>query len=193
MIDASRFIARSTDHEAWMEARSKGVTATEVSLAATPAGFAEALANRSNPIPFEGNIYTDFGSQSEAAIMATAHHDFGIIPNDWLISAPGVPEFMATPDGLSPDYEFVAEAKTTGKDWATPPIKYRRQIQWQMAVTEASRALLLWNLRVPDLLGGFYLGWITPKTLWIERDDQMIAELTDVAGRLLEASHARSY
>ncbi|TIH26075.1 hypothetical protein D4765_19035 [Subtercola vilae] len=63
---------------------------------------------------------------------------------------------------------------------------YRRQVQWQIYVSGAERCLLLWQLRVPDDRGGFFLGWLTPKTLWIERDEAMITDLRETADRLLE-------
>lgn len=184
MIPASRFLIRSTEYEGWLEARRNGVSATAVASAATPAGFRETVASWGESV--EVNDYMRFGSESEAELMRYAHQEHGILPSDWLIAGDN-PRHLATPDGLSLDHLTIAEAKTTGKDWTAPPIKYRRQTQWQMAVTGAERCLLLWNLRVPDEHGYFYLGWIEPKTLWIERDDNMIADLTRTADELLEA------
>jgi len=187
MIDASRFIVRSTERELWLAAREGGVSATTVADAATPAGFRDVVEARRNPVEIVPNEYMLFGTESEPVLMEYAHREHGILPSDWLIAGDN-PDHLATPDGLSLDHSLIAECKTTGKDWGDkPPIKYRRQVQWQLHATGAERALLVWNLRVPDEHGWFYLGWLEPKTLWIERDKKMIAELVDVADRLLEA------
>lgn len=185
MIDAQRFIVRSTERERWLLARDGGVSATTVADAATPAGFRDVVEQRRNPQPVDPNEFMLFGTESEPALMEYAHREYGIIPSDWLIAGDD-PKHLATPDGLSLDHLTLAECKTTGKDWGDkPPIRYRRQVQWQLAVTGAKRCLLVWNLRVPDEHGWFYLEWLEPKTLWIERDEKMISELVSVADRLL--------
>ena len=185
MIPADRFIIRQTEYLGWLEARRHGVSATAVAEAATPSGFRNVVDNWGQSV--EVNDYMTFGSESEAELMRHAHREHGILPSDWLIAGEN-PRHLATPDGLAVDHSEIAECKTTGKDWATTPIKYRRQVQWQLAITGAARCLFVWNLRVPDDNGWFYLGWIEPKTLWIERDPDMIADLTVTADRLLEAT-----
>jgi putative phage-type endonuclease len=188
MIDSTRFIERSTNRDAWLAARRGAVTATEVALAATPAGFNEAVELRRNPVDIEVNEYMEFGNQSEPVIMRTAHHEYGILPSDWLIASDGNPLHMATPDGLSLDHKRIAEVKTTGTDWPKlPPIRYRRQVQWQLYVTGAERCLFLWQLRVPDG-DWFRFSFWEPKTLWIERDEDMISDLVTVADNLLEVA-----
>lgn len=184
MIPADRFIIRSTERAGWLDARAGGVTATEVATAATPAGFRDAAEARRTPTVVEPNRYMEFGNEQESAILAHAHRQHGILPSDWLIAGAD-PHHLATPDGLSLDHRLIAEAKTTGKDWRKPPIKYVRQIQWQLHVTGAERCLLLWMLRV-DGDFGFYPGWLEPKTTWIDRDESMIRDLVQVAERLLE-------
>jgi hypothetical protein len=194
MIDASRFLVRSSERERWLAQRRLGVTATEVAEAATESGFRSALEARMNPSAtdymarFEAEA--EFGSESEPEIMRFAHERFGILPSNWLICAEGNARHRGTPDGLSLDHTLIAECKTTGKDWIgkngyTVPIKYRRQCQWNIHVTGADKCLILWDLRVPDDKGWFYLGWLEPKSLWIERDDAMIRDLVDTADRLL--------
>ena len=185
MIAPNRFIIRQTEYEGWLEARRHGVSATAVAKAATPAGFREVVDTWGESI--EDNPYMAFGRESEAELMRHAHTEHGLIPSDWLLCGEN-PRHLATPDGASLDWSTLAEAKTTGTDWGDkPPIRYRRQCQWQMHVTGAERCLLVWNLRVPDDSGWFYLGWIQPKTLWIGRDDSMVRDLVEVADRLLEA------
>lgn len=185
MIDASRFIARSTDRDAWLTARRNGVSATEVAAAATPSGFEFAIQRRKEYVETVPNDVMIFGTESESEIMRFAHQEHGVLPSDWLIAGEVERRHMATPDGLSPDHSLIAECKTTGKDWETIPIAYRRQVQWQLYVTGAERCLFLWQLRVPDDHGWFYMPWLEPKHVWIERDPKMITELVGVADRLL--------
>jgi hypothetical protein len=156
-----------------------------VAEAATESGFQKVAAERRNPVDVIPNDYMIFGTESEAAIMRYAHQEHGILPSDWLICADAERRHMATPDGLSPDHSLIAECKTTGKDWSTVPIGYRRQVQFQLYVTGAESCLFLWQLRVPDNNGWFYMPWLEPKHLWVYRDPDMISELVDIADRLL--------
>ena len=118
--------------------------------------------------------------------MAYAHREHGILPTDWLIAAEGNPRHLATPDGLNLTHTLIGEAKTTGVDWGDKiPIKYRRQVQFQLYVTGAERCLFLWQLRVPTDTGWFFMPWLDPKFRWIERDEPMISELVATANRLL--------
>lgn len=188
MISPDRFLVRDTDRERWLTERAKGVTATAVRDAATEAGFRDLVASWSEP-PFEGNAYTDFGTWAEPQILEHAHREHGILPSDWLIRHADDPRWLATPDGLSLDHTVIAEAKTTGKDWTKPPIKYVRQAQWQLFVTGAERCLLLWQLRAVADDGSFYMPWLSPKSVWIDRNEDMIADLVKVAERVWSAKH----
>jgi predicted phage-related endonuclease len=190
MIPRERFLAsKSEDETAWLEARRGGVTATEVSTAATPAGFRDALEQRRNPTPVEVNAYMAFGLLWEDWIADKVVRDYQIYPNDWLIAGEDR-RHLATPDGLSKNHEIIGEYKTTGKDWETVenlPIKYRRQVQWQLHVTGADMCIVAWLLRVEED-GGFVPGWWKPKFGILHRDQEMIDKLVDVAGRLIGES-----
>ena len=189
MIPAYRFVARSSDRENWLEARKGGVTATEVAKAATPAGFVEAVDARMFPMEQPDNVYMQFGRESEPEIMRHAHSEHGILPNDWLIAAEHNPQHMATPDGLSVTHMEIAEVKTGGKPIKSVPRAHRDQVQWQLHTTGANQCLYLFNLRVPDDAGGFYLGYMEPQTFWIERDDERISFLIDTANHLMEVTN----
>ena len=93
---------------------------------------------------------------------------------------------MATPDGLSLDHTVIAEIKTTGKPLDVIPIRYRRQIQWQLHVTDAERCLFAYELRLqgPE---GFVPGFDV-QTQWVERDDRQIAELIATAEQLQQTN-----
>jgi putative phage-type endonuclease len=188
VIAASRFLVESTDHENWLEARRGGVTATEVAKAATASGFRAAVEERLNPTTIDDNPFMQFGRDNENWIARAVKDQTGIMPNRWLLRSNLFAEYMATPDGLSLDHTEIAEIKTGGKpEYVKPPIQYKRQMQWQMYVSDADRCLYAFMLRTPD----FQPAWMEPETLWVDRDPKMISDLLDVAKNLLkETAHA---
>ena len=190
MIGASRFIAsKGLNEEAWLEARKRGVTATQVARAATPSGFDAELASWSDPRPIEDNAVMVFGREAEPRISLWLKDRFDVLPTDWVIAHEYEERFLASPDGLSVDHSRVVEIKTTGKPWEdyrSAPIHYRRQIQWQLFVTGAEACVFAWMLRA-DLGESFADGWFEPRVVIVERDSVMIDALVDVANRLLEA------
>jgi hypothetical protein len=189
MISRDRFLAsKSADEQAWLDARMTGVTATEVATAATPAGFRDALEQRRNPRPVEVNGYMRFGLLWEDWIAEKVAKTYQVYSSDWLIAGENR-QHLATPDGLSENHEVIGEYKTTGKDWGTVeklPLKYKRQIQWQLHVTGAEMCIVAWLLRVEEN-GDFVPAWWKPKFGILFRDQDMIDDLVDVAGRLLDA------
>lgn len=188
MIEASQFIARSSDREAWLEARRQGITATAVAKAASgPAGFRDQLEARLNPVDIEVNAYMAWGSFMEAPIANWVKSQTGIMPNEWLIAHEAFPYHLATPDGLSLNHHFIAEIKTMGTPREKPPIEHIRQMQWQMYVTATQQCFYAWQLRV-ETDNGFVPGWIEPRSMWIKRDNAMINDLIAVAGKLLKES-----
>lgn len=188
MIPSERFIAnKADDFEGWLRARRQGVTATQVANAATPAGFervaAEFLTDWSEP----DNRYMTFGRDWESHIAEYVEAEYGVAPNEWLIAGEN-PRHLATPDGLSVGngQNVCAEYKTTGKDWETIerlPLRYMRQVQWQLHVTGCDFAVVAWLLRT-EVDGEFVPAWFTPNVGIVQRDEDMIGELVDVADKL---------
>jgi putative phage-type endonuclease len=196
MIDADRFLVSSEDKEEWLAVRRTGVTATQVAKAATESGFAEAVGEILNPTVIDDNPYMKFGRDNERWIVLALKQEFGIMPNSWLIGAEYERWQMATPDGLNIDHTVLAEVKTTGKDWgdySKVPIHYRRQVQWQLYVAgkQAEACIFTWLLRVEDNTGNFVPAWFEPKTVIVERDEKMIAQLIDTANRLKSVMEER--
>lgn len=193
MIAVERFIARSSDRDLWLAAREEGVTATQVAKASTPAGFAEVIANIENPQPVIPNAVMEWGNTREPFIALELKDRFGVMPNEWLISFDdGLRRWqMATPDGLSIDHSIISEIKTSGKPLDTIPIHYRRQIQWQLHVTGAERCLFAYELRLegPE---GFVPGFDV-RTQWVDRDEDMIAGLVQVAELVMQHNVYRSW
>ena len=189
-MNLERMVARSQTDE-WYKARQYGVSATTVAKAASgPAGF-DAELNRAlfpEEHVVEDNAYMRFGRDHEEWIVDNLPQEYGIRHNDWLICGTGQNRWhLATPDGLNKDWSIIAEVKTTGKDWdgAKIPIQYRRQVQWQLHVTGAQRCVFAWLLRVESEFGDFTAAWLEPKHIVIDRDEDMIADLIEVANRFI--------
>lgn len=186
MIDVERFIASSQTRGLWLAARDRGVTATQVAKASTPAGMKEVLAQIENPTPVEANAFMSWGTEREAHIAHVVKDRFGILPNDWLLCADGAGNEwqMATPDGLSLDHSLIGEYKTSGKPLDKVPANYMRQVQWQLYVTGAEKCLFAYELRLegPE---GFVPGFDV-ETQWIERNEDMISELIVTAQKIQE-------
>jgi hypothetical protein len=191
-------IARSGTEE-WYKAREYGVSATTVAKAAAgPGGYNAELERALHPEAniIEDNDYMRFGREYEIWIVDNLPYEYRIKPNDWLIAAAEQERHLATPDGLNEDWSIIAEVKTTGKDWdkglergvipADIPIQYRRQVQWQMYCTGATRCVFGWLLRTEsEFTGDFVPAWMEPKHIIIERDEDMIRDLIDVAHRFV--------
>jgi hypothetical protein len=181
VIGIERFIVSSQTKDLWLAARDRGVTATQVAKASTPAGMKEVLAQIENPTPVEANGFMDWGVEREAYIAHVVKERYGILPNDWLLCADGAGNEwqMATPDGLSLDHTMIGEYKTSGKSLEKVPANYMRQVQWQLYVTGAEKCLFAYELRLegPE---GFVPGFDV-ECQWIDRDEKMIADLIKVA------------
>jgi predicted phage-related endonuclease len=187
MIQAERFIAnKALSKDRWLDARRGGVTATQVAKAASgPSGFEQAVMEYREEFQETDNPYMKFGRDWEGPISMHLKDRFGIMPNEWLISSSVSDHYLATPDGLSLGHEQISEVKTTGKDWATIPVQYRRQVQWQLFVTGAGSCVFAWMLR--EERGGVFMpAWFDPKVEIIQRDEEMVASLVKVADELWE-------
>jgi hypothetical protein len=188
MIEPSRFLVSSSDYEKWLQVRATGVTATAVSKAVTPEGFREVMDSLRNPTPIADNDYMRFGREQESALIDKLSTQFDLEPNDWLIAKDDSENRwqMATPDGLSPGHELIAEVKTTGRDWGewrAVPGHYQRQVQWQLYVTGAASCVFGWMLRTTRQ-GDMVPAWPGPKFVVVNRDEALIQRLIVVAENL---------
>jgi predicted phage-related endonuclease len=189
MLTPDRFVASKSVHAGrWLRARREGVTATQVAKAAAgPGGFEQAVEDYRADFVEQDNPYMAFGRLWEGPVSIFLKDKFGVMPNDWLISSAVSDHYMATPDGLTLGHKAISEVKTTGKDWNPEriPVQYRRQVQWQLFVTDAEFCYFAWMLR-EERNGAFVPGWFEPKVITIERDEEMIASLVKVADELWE-------
>ena len=184
MIAADRFIVSSQTKQLWLAERDKGVTATQVARAATPAGMEAELKAMSEPQPVYVNAMMLWGIEREPWIAHHVKDEFGVLPNDWLIRSEQAAWHLATPDGLSLNHKVIGEYKTSGKPLDKIPVHYMRQIQWQLHVTGADYCVFAYELRV-DTPTGYAPGFDIPTQI-VERDDKEIAKLILVAEQLQE-------
>ena len=195
MIDADRFLARSSDREAWLWHRSQGVTATMVGKAFTPAGFAEVVAELEDPREVTPNGFMAWGNEREPYIAEVVKERYGLMPNEWVISKGGKLSAdrwqMATPDGLSLDHKVIGEYKTTGKPLDKISALYMRQVQWQLYVTDAESCVFAYELRL-DAPGGFAPGFDVECQI-VERDEKLIKELVAVAEKVQQINVYKSW
>ena len=187
MIEIDRFIAsKDISEAAWLEARQNGVTATEVSRAASgPGGFEGVLQELREVYIQPDNPWMKFGRDWEPHIAMHLKSSHGVMPNSWTIAHEEFPHYLCTPDGLSLDHGVISEIKTTGKDWGEGkiPLQYRRQVQWQLFVTGADHCVFAWMQR-EERDGVLLPLWWEPKIIEMARDDSMIEDLKKTAEEL---------
>ncbi len=183
----SRIVADSTDRVAWLRARSRGITATDVAKLATLKSVQNAAFDKINGTGFSGNTYTDHGRVREPKIAAWVLKNYGIEPSTNLFHAHGDRRHLATPDGITVAGNgevLLAEIKTTSKPWRSIPRSYLRQVWWQQYVLGADRTLLVWEQHQDFVPVGR-----EPECRWIDRDEDQIAILVGLADKLIELLH----
>jgi hypothetical protein len=178
-----RVVARSSDRVAWLRARSRGITATDVAKLSTPRSVMSAAYDKLHGTGFGGNVYTQHGRNREPAIASWVAATHGIHPSDALFHAERDRRHLATPDGLGLNNSGVlelAEIKTTNKDLNSIPRNYLRQIWWQQYVLGAERTLFVWEQHV-----NFVPVHDEPQCRWVDRDEKEIAKLVALATDLI--------
>ena len=184
----SRVLASSTDRAAWLRARSAGVTATDVARLSSERSLPAVAFDKINGSSFGGNAYTDHGNAREPEIARWVHANHGIRASSELFHAHGERAHLATPDGVAiiDGTVVLAEIKTTSTLWKSVPRSYLRQIWWQQYVLGAERTLLVWEQHLD-----FVPVDAEPKARWIERDDNEIHVLVNLANQLLAMMRRR--
>ncbi|HEV7186245.1 MAG: YqaJ viral recombinase family protein [Actinomycetales bacterium] len=182
-----RVVARSSDRVAWLRARSRGITATDVAKLSTPRSVQSAAYDKLHGTGFGGNVYTQHGRDREPEIASWVAATHGIHASDALFHAERDRRHLATPDGLalrSTGVLELAEIKTTNKPFRSIPRNYLRQIWWQQYVLGAERTLFVWEQHV-----GFVPVHEEPECRWVDRDDAEIAKLVALAADLIAVLH----
>jgi hypothetical protein len=187
---AARIVADSRDRVAWVRARSRGITATDVATLTSENAIAKAADAKLVGSRFSGNAYTDHGRRREPEIAAWVAATHGILPSSALFHAVDEKRHLATPDGVAttPSGSItLAEIKTTNKAWRSIPRSYMRQVWWQQHVLGAERTLVAWEQH-----DAFVPIGDEPRCAWVDRDDREIARLVRLADALIDELHRRT-
>lgn len=186
----SRIVADSRDRVAWIRARSRGITATDVAALTSANAIARAADAKLLGSSFSGNAYTAHGRRREPEIAAWVAATHGIQPSSALYHAVVEKRHLATPDGVVVDAEgriVLAEIKTTNKAWRSIPRTYLRQVWWQQHVLGAERTLVAWEQH-----DGFVPVDDEPRCQWVDRDEKEIASLVRLATSLIDELYRRT-
>lgn len=187
---AARIVADSRDRVAWVRARSRGITATDVATLTSDRAITRAADAKLMGSGFSGNAYTDHGRRREPEIAAWVAATHGIQPSSALFHAVVEKRHLATPDGVGVDGEgriVLGEIKTTNKAWRSIPRSYLRQVWWQQHVLGAERTLVTWEQHVD-----FVPVHDEPRCAWVDRDDAEIAKLVRLATSLIDELYHRT-
>lgn len=187
---AARIVADSRDRVAWVRARSRGITATDVASLTSERSIARAADAKLLGSGFSGNAYTAHGRAREPEIAAWVAATHGIQPSSALFHAVVEKRHLATPDGIAVDAGgrvTLAEIKTTNKTWRSIPRTYLRQVWWQQHVLGAERTLVVWEEH-----DGFVPVGDEPRCAWVERDEREIGQLVRLATELIDELYRRT-
>lgn len=178
-----RVLADSSNRIEWLRARAQGITATDVAKLSTERSIRSAAWDKLHGSGFSGNPYTEHGRRREPVIASWVQENFNIFPSTQLFHSKDNPIHLATPDGLGFDghgIPVLAEIKTTNKPFNRVPKNYLRQILWQQYVIGAQKTLFVWEQHE-----NFVPLQAVPQFQWVQRDDEMIADLIAKAGDLV--------
>lgn len=182
----SRIVARSSDRVAWLRARSRGVTATDVAKLSSEKAMLSVAREKLLGTSFTGNAFTDHGRAREPEIARWVRSVYGIVPSLDLFHAERNPLHLATPDGIREvgDGLELCEIKTTSRQWRSIPRGYLRQVWWQQYVLGAERTLVVWEQH-----RDFVPIDTEPRVRWVDRDENEIHQLIGLADGLLSLLH----
>jgi hypothetical protein len=185
---SERIVADATNRVAWLKARARGVTATDVARLSSDHAVRVLAIEKLLGTGFSGNAYTQHGRQREPEIAHWARRVYGMQPSSALFHADGQKLNLATPDGLRERGTTVelCEIKTTSSAWRRIPRHYLRQVWWQQYVLGAERTLVVWEQHE-----GFVPVGAEPEVRWVDRDESEIHRLVVLADRLLDAMQRR--
>lgn len=177
-----RIVARSEDRFAWLKARARGVTGTDVARLTSEKALRAVAMDKLLGTGFGGNAFTDHGRVREPEIAKWVRAKHGILPSTALFHAHDRPDHLATPDGVAVigGDVVLAEIKTTQHAWRSIPRSYLRQVWWQQYVLGAERTLVVWEQH-----RDFVPLQREPECRWVDRDENEIHVLVNLADRLL--------
>jgi len=173
----------SEDHELWLMARRRGVTATDcakiVRKNGTPSSQRQTLLAQ-KLYELRGPDYAVFahGREREPHIAAWVSAEFGL-PHNQRLCVGDDNRHMATPDALGP--QGIAEFKTATQPLAKAVRTYSDQLQWQMHVLRTEQVLFVVENRHT----------LRREWAWVERDERRIEVLVEHADAFIAELEAR--
>lgn len=185
----SRIVADSRDRPAWLDARAPGIGGSDAANFAKLSSVESYTRAKLRGDAFTGNAYTDRGNRWEPAALAA----YGFRQNFYMYRHPDNPLHLATPDGIRETESglLLAETKTLllrddvdPNEWEihVPP-RHLRQIAWTQYVlgSDLTEYIVLPcdSRHIPLLM--------TPRRIFIPRDDELIATLVEIATPVLAA------
>ena len=180
-----RRLASSENREEWLEARRRGVTATDVARLAHGGRsvWATVKSEKAGETHFTGNDFTAWGIEREPVIAKTICAEYPVKHNTDLLQSVEDERWLATPDLLDPNGSLVGDVKTAvwkGEPWAEPPPNYYSQLQWQMFVTGIREAILCVEYHQDFVPTSPF-----PHVLTVSYDPDHVEELVEVAESFL--------
>ena len=174
-------VSRGSGPSAWIDARRRGVTATDANRLIKLSGdrrssWAEVLASKTPGYTEPYFQSYDLGLEREPIIakwVAEQFQDEEFIENDFLFRGED-PQHLATPD-LIGKYA-IGEIKVSTKPLSACLTRYRDQLQWQLHVLMADQVLFVVENRFSQ----------ERELTWVERDEERIGLLAEAADSLLE-------
>lgn len=184
-------LSSSEDEQAWHAERSQGVTASELGLLehSGAAAWVKLKAEKAGGASrWGGNKFTAWGHEREPVIMAFLEANYGIEANTHLLQSVNDPRRLGTPDGISYTEPILGEAKTSKADyWTEVPKDYVTQAQGNMLVTGAEKVILAVEYFDERDDGTLIVRDFGDPQVWIiERDDEHIARLEELADRFMD-------
>ncbi|MEX0895651.1 MAG: YqaJ viral recombinase family protein [Patescibacteria group bacterium] len=173
-----RIVANSENRDEWLTARNRGVTASNAANLVTEKSLSSVIKSKFYD-GFMGNPATQHGLDREPILL----QQVGFPQNTDLYRSEQNERFMATPDGIKfnsdGDLEL-CQVKTTSKHYTKMPTTHYRQVQWEMFVMGATRCLYVWEEHE-----NFIPVDLEPASVWVDRDDEQINKLINLAEALL--------
>lgn len=185
------YLSSSEDRERWLADRRGLITATDVVTLATSgtAGWTRLKAEKAgHNKPWTGNRYTQWGHEREPVIAAAMREKYPwLAPNSILVRNDDDPRWGATPDmigdaGLCQIKTDLRHGDVRTKEERSHVI----QCQWELLVTGLNENIIAYE-PYEETEFGFRLvdQFADPQVFLIKRDDDMIADLIELAEKFL--------
>jgi hypothetical protein len=172
----ARFVLNADHYTKWKSLGRENVTAMDAAALASENSIDTIMRRKYSDYVVE-NKAVDWGKEREPIIL----EQLGLTQNRDMFRARENESFLAMPDAIfeKDDQLAICQVKTTVKDFKKIPKAYLRQVQWETLVAGASGCLFVWevhqNYKVIDL-----------KSVWIERNEEMVNHLLPLADDLLK-------